>query len=776
MPLSVRSQGLALVGALTQACSSAFTPPDKVVEPRAPADEPSAPPAPPSSKRHCPPGPDRTVKILGADPQGDPKGHRLALETLASAVKVPNTTVLLEPNVVLDFSQAADLLPLELHTCVTLTSAASLRADPVLQPSGAPAVARSAGTRTPAEEARNLPSGPARTPHSPGPLLKFGAHPRDEEVSFLLVDCPVKEPPDQSLTNDHVRISGFRLEGPNLGQQVVTQFGIFIHRCLDVEVSNMEIFGWGGAGVRVNDDGEGPGQEAPLNLPGDRIGRPDQIRIFGNHIHHNQHASESESVDCEWSWSWAGLKWVGCELGLQQSAAGYGVAVHHGAWAQIHSNLFDMNRHAIAGAGNAGGYDARYNLVLKGGGYHGRAFHTYTHQFDIHGTSSNGQGGQAGTQSWFFANSFQFLNAPAIKVRGRPAVGITIGDNVFAHEGLEDDRGDDAVHVWDRNDLVEGHSELGKIQLASGNVTKFDSYGRYGVCDFDADGIDDLFLATGKTWWFSSFGEFPWSYLSAHTETLDQMRLGYFDAEAGCDVLTQSGEQWVIASAGAGEWKSIGSFGAPLSEVQFGRFDPSRRDHRAGATRATTHAFRRLASGQWQVTPLSAPAWQEVQSSQKPMKELRFGDFTGDGVTDVLGMDGGHWAISESARGTWQELNHGLADDVASLFIVDVDNDNIDDILKLVPHRQPMGQQQTRLRYTWFLSKNGRSPWQVLKAYDWTVPNKEAALAGHAFAGRFGVAPGGGVLLVDASRVGNFFAPLETAVGAAPDWHNSFSY
>jgi hypothetical protein len=414
-----------------------------------------------------------------------------------------------------------------------------------------------------------------------------------------------------------------------------------------------------------------------------------------------------------------------------------------------------------------GGYDARWNLTLKGGGYHGRLFNNRTHQFDIHGTGSNGFGGQAGVQSWFFQNSFQYINDKAIKVRGRPHIEISIGDNVFPHEGLEHDKGDDAIGLDDRDDLDV-------IKLATGNVIEFDSYGQYGVCDFDGDGFDDLFLPTGKTWWFSSAGEFPWSYLTERTERLDQVRLGYFDNDLRCDVLTESEGEWVFASGGTGAWTSLGSFGAPLSQVAFGQFDPNVRDHRPGVTRRTTHAFRRMRDGQWQVTPLSAADWQSVQSSSFPMSDLRFGDFTGDGVTDVLSVTGGRWAISESARGSWQRLNPHLGDDVTSLFIADLNNNNIDDILKLKVVVTSRSGSIFRLTYTWYVSDDGRSPWHELKKYVWDT--RKPILSGRAFAGRFGVAPGGGVVITGPDRIGYFHSPAEKSRGASPDWASLFSY
>src|SRR6185295_18577300 len=86
------------------------------------------------------------------------------------------------------------------------------------------------------------------------------------------------------------------------------------------------------------------------------------------------------------------------------------------------------------------------------------------------------------------------------------------------------------------------------VYMGSGNVIDFDSYGRYGVCDFDGDAIDDLFLATRAGFWFSSGGEFPWSYLGPQKDDPRNIRLGYFDDDLRCDVIADSFGQWVISS------------------------------------------------------------------------------------------------------------------------------------------------------------------------------------------------------------------------------------
>lgn len=691
----------------------------------------------------CPQNPPpNIVEIQEADPKVDKQHHDLMRKRLIESVATPNTTVLLGPDVVLDFTDAGDDdIPLSFGPCVTLTSTSSFPPNPVILPTTSSQANVNASIIDATLE-------PARTPHSLGPLLKFGPHRSNAEKVFLSVRCIADFQP-----NDHVRISGFRLYGPSFGQQSVEDIGIHIVRCLDIEISNMEIAGWGGQAIQVLDEGdkqnqpaEGAGQVPPNNFPGERIGRPDQIRIFRNYIHHNQHPRTT----------------------FDNHAAGYGVDVHHGAWAQVYENVFDFNRHAIAAAGDTGGYEAVRNLVLKGGGLHYQPLGIHTHEFDIHGTGKNGFGGRAGVQFEFAENVFQYLAGSAIKIRGRPQVGVDIHDNVFAHEGLEDDKGDDAINIDDRDDLDV-------IHLGPNNAIDFDSYGRYGVCDFDGDGIDDLFLATGKTWWYSSFGEFHWSYLSNRIERLDQIRLGYFDDDKRCDVLTESDGEWTIASGGTGEWQNIGAFGAPLSEVAFGQFDPNKRDFRPGVTRRTTHAFWRTPSGEWLISPLTVANWQHTQSSSFPMKKLRFGDFTGDGVTDVLAVQNGRWSVSQSARGKWQRLNRFLSDNVQSLFIADINNNNIDDLIKLERTRQRSGQTIIET-FTWWVSNDGRSRWRKLKSSKISYPALTPVLPIFAYAGRFGAAPGGGVLLIDHNRKGNFFSEAEIAAGASPKWRSLFAY
>src|SRR5262249_412991 len=126
-----------------------------------------------------------------------------------------------------------------------------------------------------------------------------------------------------------------------------------------------------------------------------------------------------------------------------------------------------------------------------------------------------------------------------------------ISENVFPHDLLEDEWG------WDDYALKLYTEE--NVKIEPGNITKTDTFGEYySQCDFDGDGIDDLFLATGATWWFSSSGNFHWTFLNTSSKRLKDLKFGYFDDDDRCDIITESAPgRWLISSGGTAPWKPL---------------------------------------------------------------------------------------------------------------------------------------------------------------------------------------------------------------------------
>ncbi len=528
---------------------------------------------------------------------------------------------------------------------------------------------------------------------------------------------------DGSIVGNNVRMSGFRLHGPHYGIMdggSNLERAIHVESCLNVEISNMELAGWSGQAIYI---AENP--QVPTSL------KPGSVYIHDNYIHNNQHVGEN----------------------------GYGVAVSAGAYARVERNVFDLNRHALEASGDAGtGYQAKNNLVLKGGGVHGTFFNSYTHQFDVHGNrncppvfSSIWNCGRAGDRFSYFDNTFQYTRDRALKLRGRPFVGASIGGNVFAHSRLIDTTlHDGAVELFTETNVHLGTG-------AQRNVANYDTYGRYSVCDLDGDKKDDLFLASGRTWWMMSAARMHWVFLKAATERLEDVGLGDFNGDGRCDVLAPNGDTWEISSGGSGAWTALpGTYPVPFKELRFADFNGDGR----------TDVFRRDGGGQWSVVSPGIHGWKNLQSSSFALSDLRFGDFTGDGRADVLSQAGGHWSISKSGAGAWIPLN-SLSTGFGSILIADVNGDGTDDIVRFKVTSATKG--------TWEVSWGGQTGWRPLRTV--TVPPPPAPpqtplVLPRIFAGNFDNLPGDDLLHIDYKRVGRLFDYAKATLVT----HNLFPY
>jgi hypothetical protein len=699
-----------------------------------------------------------TIDIPGST---DPTTRACWRKIFVQAIQRPNTTVRLGPDVDFDFTDVKSSdLPFHLGHCVTLKSVAQF--DTNQTPLSCSVLERAltaekagAGRSHDVESAGAAPGAPlfgpphsdppsARNSHALGPVLRYGKHPDRTGGAFIEATCP------DDNDGDGARISGFRVFGPSFGNQTTDEIGLRVFGCTDVEISNMEVAGWGGAAIEIDN-------EAFTDIP-DQEPDPILALVHDNYLHDNKQPTH------------------GGTLGIGGHAGGYGVNTGQGGWARIFNNTLDNNRHDVTASGKAGGYEAEHNLILKGGGYHGAWYEKYIHVFDVHGTdhcdtpsSSAFNCGDAGRSFLFKENVFQYKKTTDIKIRGKPRGLATITGNVFARSDQ-----DAAIDLQTPDN----------VKIVGNNQFNVDQFGAYDVCDFDGDGFDDLFLATDVSWWFSGQGRFPWTFLRADQSKRENLRFGYFDNDNRCDVLMElpsDSGQWFISSGGMTDpfATPLGNFGHPLNEVRFGRFDPTVRDHRIGVTLPTTHAFWRRADGQWFVTPLTHPEWKPVQSSSFPLSQLRFGSFTGDGETDVLAVENGHWSISKAGAGPWVTLNSTLSDPVENLYIANMDaDDNVDDILRLdrkITVTLGNNEPEETVKLTWWRSKNGTEPWKVWKTYSFQYRQNDPEIVPvrFGFVGRFGRALGqGSSLVIDQNRMGSFHNGATRAV----DWASLFPY
>lgn len=227
--------------------------------------------------------------------------------------------------------------------------------------------------------------------HVPAGVTLAGNRGENGLAGALLCSDALETPVLIRATGPDVRVTGLRIRGPNSkryldhhhrsfaegrGHEYYYKFptsaGIGAEHA-GLEVDNCEISGFSHCGVKLS-------------------------RGDGHHIHH-------------------------CFIHhCQYNGLGYGVC-HDTASSLIERNLFDFNRHSIAGTGRPGcGYEARHNVELGT---------SLSHCFDMHGGRDRKDGTDiAGTRIIIHHNTFRAPEHPVV-IRGVPQETCEVFGNWF---------------------------------------------------------------------------------------------------------------------------------------------------------------------------------------------------------------------------------------------------------------------------------------------------------------------------------------------------------
>jgi len=409
----------------------------------------------------------------------------------------------------------------------------------------------------------------------------------------LLHSSSIRPTPLFNIFTDNVKITGFRLRGPhmfiqdrytNLAISAGDKNGDFNINSL--EIYNMELYNWSYAAIAL--------RKGVINA-----------QIHHNSIHHNQ-----------------------------RHGLGYGVVLNDNAKAIIHHNLFDSNRHSIAGNGAPGqGYEAHSNIVFA---------NSNGHSFDMHGyfeTKGPEDSDIAGEYVNIHDNTF-LLDHNAIVIRGIPTSSVSIRNNSFSNINE-----DTAIRQTVRRNSVlnqlyqgglNGFNVLNNTYGQSGNI-------RYADLETDNSALkaisNDAFWAMPgstpdendnvvHTWYTSIDANQPWKRLGNSTTPPSQLRVMDFTSDGVADVFKATGSQWLISSS-------------------------------------------------------ANSLWSDLNSSEISINSLIFADINGDGTTDVVHKSQKY--ISWDGSSSW--VTNQLHDDVDfndSSFILDVNNDGQSDVVKAV--------------------------------------------------------------------------------------------
>jgi hypothetical protein len=517
-----------------------------------------------------------------------------------------------------------------------------------------------------------------------GPLL-IGNYTNNSEYEF-----DQWAPHMIEVEGDYVRVTGLRVQGPTDSTQPPSSQteidGIHIGNSnnqnsrpggmsefIGTSIDHNEVYRWPNAAIGASGgvaQTQGPLSPPPPKgnppaCPGTDLSLENRLLVTRNFVHHNE-----------------------------QQGLGYGVVVGDGASATILGNTFLMNRHAITSDGTVNTqYKAVANLVLTDAPDYGTLHHRQQ-DFDMHGTMNTEgnfwgalgrclagltdscdqqhDGGYAGNKVDLSWNTFLGGNRDNFDLRGKPCdTTDSFGFNVSMQSSGS------AIQVWDYNGK-SGHvtSSNEEISIPPGNRFSVPNpTGQLAVGDFDGDGIQDIFLATGSAWYFSPGGKAGWRYLnSGKTDNIKNLLFGDFDGDGRTDVVGINGNNMMVSWGGISDWEVLNSVpkGASVADLASGDFD--------GVGRSDIF----YADGKnWYVSPGGSGPFGSVNTSSFRVSDLRFGHFSICGAgkeTDVFGIVSGKWQVSCGARAEWKALPVSLTSSLPGLVVADFDGDGNADI------------------------------------------------------------------------------------------------
>ncbi|WP_109832652.1 FG-GAP-like repeat-containing protein [Reichenbachiella versicolor] len=273
-------------------------------------------------------------------------------------------------------------------------------------------------------------------------------------------------------------------------------------------------------------------------------------------------------------------------------------------------------------------------------------------------------------------------NASTVTSRWHPSTREVINANKFRRCIHCEEPITHGMYVFDR---ARGNgTSISQSRIPAANIK---------VGDFDGDDKDDLITSDGVNWYIAySKSLHRWDIANNNSYPINNVLIGDFDGDGKSDVFAQTGSGWHISKGATDSWTKISGSGTQVSTLAVGDFNGDGIDD----IMRQWDSFNGQGIG-WYVafgdagSTLSHDNWNKVTSSGFEMKDVRVGDYNGDGIDDILARHGtggaqgvGWYAVfgkNQRPFDSWEKMNDS-GSYMSDVLIGDFNNDGEDDVLK----------------------------------------------------------------------------------------------
>lgn len=167
----------------------------------------------------------------------------------------------------------------------------------------------------------------------------------------------------------------------------------------------------------------------------------------------------------------------------------------------------------------------------------------------------------------------------------------------------------------------------------------------------------------------------------------------YGQSASDCEQL-----RWCYAPSGEGPWTRRVATGAGLANLRFGDFDGD----------GQTDVFTTTGS-KWRWSRSGNASWADLNTSSFTVERMGFGDFDGDGKTDVFAATGSEWRVSDGGSRPWRTLR-AATDTLDTIAFGDFDGDGATDVFRTTGSE-------------WQWSRSGTAAWARINTSGYGLAN-----------------------------------------------------